>query len=390
MAHGNEPSVWVLPYRLVIIHWAITFGLDVDGDAADALVQWLLHSATPYDGQLGTVGRSLTDTLLCLADRITDRPTARSLRNAAAAVVAALAEARLVDEPRGIRPREHDGEADGEPGCEGDGEKPGISSAETGGHCDPSGLEPQGKRPADGAPSKHDARGKRRMPRDPSGRGVRGERRPRSDASGQDACGMRPARRDQSERDASSRRTRRSDSDKDEISAEQPPRRDPSEQDASSAQARRCDPGEQCASAERPPRHDPTKQDISSERPPRRDLIYAAPVDVRLADGRRGVVWHPPFDGKVQAVLPTDRRCRGGAIPVPLDDLTQRSRIALAKAKVCRRVQVCVRCSRRSCPRMIPGCWLTERNTVETTDGDPICSLADLFSGRCSEHHRRD
>jgi len=326
MTHGNEPSVWVLPYRLVIIHWAITFGLDVDGDAADSLVQWLLHSATPYDGQLGTVGRSLTDTLLCLADRITDRPTARSLRNAAAAVVAALAEARLVDEPRGIRPREHDGEADGEPGCEGDGEKPGISSAETGGHCDPSGLEPQGKRPADGAPSKHDARGKRRMPRDPSG------------------------------------------------------------WNASSRRARRRYPGERDAPSEKTPRRDPAKQSVCSERPPRRDLIYAEPVDVRLADGRSGVVRHPPFDGRVQVVPPADRKRRGCAMNVPLDDLAERSRIALAKARVRRRVEVRVRCSsRRSCPRMIRG-WLTERNTVETKDGTAICSLADLFCGRCPQH----
>jgi len=330
--------VWVLPYRLVILHWAAAFGLDVDGDAADSLAQWLLDSATPYDGQLGTVGRRLTDTLLCLADRITDGPAARSLRNAAAAVGAALAEAGLVDEPRGIRPREHDGEADGEPECEGDGEKPAISSAETSEHCHPSGLETQGKWPADGAPSKHDVRGKRRMPRDPSGHDVRGKRRPHSDANGQDACGMRPARRDSSGRNAPNRG------------------------------ARRRDPG---------------------ERPPRRDLIYADPVEVRLADGRRGVVRHPPFDGKVQAALPADRGRRGGAILVPLDDLAECSRIALAKADVRRRVEVCVRCSRRSCPRVIPGCWLTERNTVETTDGDPICSAADLFSGRCSEHRRR-
>jgi len=368
MAHGNEPSVWVLPYRLVIIHWAIMLGLDVDGDAADSLVQWLLDSATPYDGKLGTVGRRLTDTLLCLADRITDGPAARSLRNAAAAVVTALAEARLVDEPGGIRRRGQDGDADGEPEREGDGEKPAMSSDEASGHRDPSGLETQGERPADGAPSKHD---------------VHGKRRPHSDANGQDACGRRPARRDQSERDASSRRTRRSDSDKDEISAEQPPRRDSSEQDASSAQAGRCDPGEQ-----ETPRRDSTKQSACSERPPRRDLIYAAPVDVRLADGRRGVVRHPPFDGRVRVVPPADRKRRGCAINVPLDDLAERSRIALAKARVRRRVEVRVRCSSRlSCPRMIRG-WLTERNTVETKDGAALCSLADMFSGRCPEHRR--
>jgi hypothetical protein len=134
----------------------------------------------------------------------------------------------------------------------------------------------------------------------------------------------------------------------------------------------RCEPGEQGASA---------------ERPPRRDLIYAEPVDVRLADGRRGVVRHPPFDGKVQAVLPAHRKRRGGILLVPLDDLAERSRIAPAKAKVRRRAEVRVRCSRRSCPRMIRG-WLTERDTVETTDGVAICSLADLFCGRCPEHRR--
>ena len=304
MTHGNEPSVWVLPYRLVIIHWAITFGLDVDGDAADSLVQWLLHSATPYDGQLGTVGRSLTDTLLCLADRITDGPTARSLRNAAAVVVTALAEAGLVDEPGGIRRRGQDGDADGEAGGGGDGEKPAISSDETSGH------------------------------RDPSGRDVRGERRPRSDANGQDACGMRPARRDSSGRNAPSRR------------------------------ARRRDPG---------------------ERPPRRDLIYADPVEVRLADGRSGVVRHPPFDGTVQVAPPANRKRRRCAINVPLDDLAEQSRITLANADALRRVSVRVRCSRRSCTRTIQG-WVTERNTVQTTDGKVICSLADLFNGRCPEH----
>jgi len=313
MAHGNEPSVWVLPYRLVILDWAARFGLDVDGDAADALVQWLLHSATPYDGQLGTVGRSLTDTLLCLADRITDGPTARSLRNAAAAVVTALAEARLVDEPGGIRRRGQDGETDGEPENAADGEKLTASNAETS------------------------------APRDPSGPDVRGERRPRSDANGQDACGVRPARRDSSGQNASSRRA---------------PQRDPGEQDA------------------------------PSEKTPRRDSIYAAPVDVRLADGRRGVVRHPPFDGRVRVVPPADRGCRGSVTIVALDDLAERSRIALAKGRVRRRVEVRVRCSRRSCTRTIFG-WLTEKNTVETTDGQPICSLAGLFSGKCPKHRTR-
>jgi hypothetical protein len=354
MTHGNEPSVWVLPYRLVIIHWAITFGLDVDGDAADSLVQWLLHSATPYDGQLGTVGRCLTDTMLCLADRIADGPAAKCLRNAAAA----LAEARLVDEPRGIRPRGQDGDADGEPECEGDGEKPAISSAETSGRCDPSGLETQGERPADGAPSKHDARGKRRMPRDPGGHDVRGKRRPHGDANGQDARGVRPARRDSSGQNASSRR------------------------------ARQRDPGERDTPSEKTPRRASTKQSVCSERPPRRDSIYAEPIDVHLADGRRGVVRHPPFDGRVQVVPPADRKRRGCAINVPLDDLAEQSRITLANADALRRVGVRVRCSRRSCTRTIFG-WLTEKSTVETTGGKVICSLADLFNGRCPEHRRR-
>jgi hypothetical protein len=186
---------------------------------------------------------------------------------------------------------------------------------------------------------------------------VRGERRPRSDANGQDACGVRPARRDSSGQNASSRRA---------------PQRDPGEQDAPS---------------EKTPRRDSTKQSVCGERPPRRDLIYAEPVDVRLADGRSGVVRHPPFDGRVRVVPPADRKRRGCAINVPLDDLAERSRIALAKGRVRRRVEVRVRCSRRSCKRTIQG-WLTEQKTVETTDGQPICSLADMFSGRCPEHRR--
>jgi len=133
---------------------------------------------------------------------------------------------------------------------------------------------------------------------------------------------------------------------------------------------------------------DASGQDMCGGRPPRRDLIYAEPVDVRLADGRSGVVRHPPFDGRVQVVLPADRK-RGRAMPiVPLDDLAERSRIALARADVRRRVSVRVRCSRRSCTRTIFG-WLTEKSTVETTGGKVICSLADLFNGRCPEHRRR-
>ena len=133
---------------------------------------------------------------------------------------------------------------------------------------------------------------------------------------------------------------------------------------------------------------DASGQNMCGGRPPRRDLIYAEPVDVRLADGRSGVVRHPPFDGRVQVVPPADRKRRGCAINVPLDDLAEESRITLANADALRRVSVRVRCSRRSCARMIRG-WLTERNTVETTDGEAICSLADLFSGRCPEHRRR-
>jgi hypothetical protein len=132
------------------------------------------------------------------------------------------------------------------------------------------------------------------------------------------------------------------------------------------------------------PHRDPSGQDIRGERLPRRDLIYAEPVLVKLADGRRAVVRHPPFNGQVQAVAGGKRR--GETILVPLDDLAERSRIALAKARVRRRVEVRVRCSSRlSCPRMIRG-WLTERNTVETKDGAAICSQADLFCGRCPDH----
>ena len=167
-----------------------------------------------------------------------------------------------------------------------------------------------------------------------------------------------------------------------------PARRDSSGQNASSRRAPQRDPGEQDAPSEKTPPRDSTKQSVCGERPPRRDLIYAAPVDVRLADGRRGVVRHPPFDGRVRVVPPADRKRHGCAINVPLDDLAEGSRIALAKARVRRRVEVRVRCSSRlSCPRMIRG-WLTERNTVETKDGAALCSLADMFSGRCPEHRR--
>ena len=148
------------------------------------------------------------------------------------------------------------------------------------------------------------------------------------------------------------------------------------------------DPSGRDMHGERPPRRDPTKQHACGNRPPRHDLIYAEPVDVRLADGRSGVARHPPFDGSVRVVPPADRKRRGCAINVPLDDLAEGSRIALAKARVRRRVSVRVRCSRRSCTRTIQG-WLTEQKTVETTDGQPICSLAGLFSGKCPEHRTR-
>jgi hypothetical protein len=99
------------------------------------------------------------------------------------------------------------------------------------------------------------------------------------------------------------------------------------------------------------------------------------------------MVRHPPFDGRVQVVSPADRKRRGSVTIVALDDLAEQSRIALARADVLRRVSVRVRCSRRSCARTIRG-WLTEQKTVETSDGQPICSLADLFNGRCPEHRR--
>lgn len=133
---------------------------------------------------------------------------------------------------------------------------------------------------------------------------------------------------------------------------------------------------------------DASGQDMCGGRPPRRDLIYAKPVDVRLADGRRGAVRHPPFDGRVRVVPPADRGRRGSVTIVALDDLAEQSRIALAKADVRRRVEVRVRCSSRlSCRRMIRG-WLTADGRIETIDGAAICSLADMFSGRCPEHRR--
>ena len=139
-----------------------------------------------------------------------------------------------------------------------------------------------------------------------------------------------------------------------------------------------------------PEREEPHGADIApsatrdSQRPRRLDFIFAKPVDVRLIGGQRGQVRHAPFDGRVKVTGLPDR-----AMLASLDDLTERSRAALTRAPVRRRVEVHVRCSRRSCGQVFRG-WLTERHTVENTDGEVICSHADLFTGLCPEHRRTE
>jgi len=121
------------------------------------------------------------------------------------------------------------------------------------------------------------------------------------------------------------------------------------------------------------------------ERPFRRDLIFAKAVRIRLLNGSRATVRHPPFDGRVRLSGPLPGR---QSRYVSVDDLTERSRAAL-RAKVRRRVEVHVRCSRRSCGQAFRG-WLTEQHTVENTNGEVVCSHADLFTGLCPEHRRAE
>ncbi len=118
-------------------------------------------------------------------------------------------------------------------------------------------------------------------------------------------------------------------------------------------------------------------------RPMRRDLIYARPVEVELADGSRGSVLHPPFDGRVM-VKPR----RGRSRTVPLDDLTDSSLQALRTGSVRRRIEVHSRCSFPPCSQAIR-LFLGEDQNVENIDGERECGIADLFWGRCPKHRRK-
>ena len=118
-------------------------------------------------------------------------------------------------------------------------------------------------------------------------------------------------------------------------------------------------------------------------RPMRRDLIYAGPVEVKLADGSRGSVLHPPFDGRVM-VKPR----RGRSRMVPLDDLADGGLQALRAGTIRRRVEVHSRCSVPSCSQAIR-LFLSENTNVESIDGERECGIADLFWGRCPKHTRK-
>jgi len=96
---------------------------------------------------------------------------------------------------------------------------------------------------------------------------------------------------------------------------------------------------------------------------------------------------HPPYFGIVRVTDATHGASR--AMLISLDDLTARSRSALERATVRRRVEVLARCSCHLCDQVCR-MYLTERHTVENTDGEVICSHADLFSGLCPRHRRND
>ncbi len=118
-------------------------------------------------------------------------------------------------------------------------------------------------------------------------------------------------------------------------------------------------------------------------RPMRRDLIFASRVAVELADGSRGSVLHPPFDGRAMVKLP-----RGRSLIVPLDDLTDGSLRALRAGLTRRRVEVHSRCSHPSCSQAIR-LFLGENQNVENIDGERECGIADLFWGKCPRHRRK-
>ena len=115
----------------------------------------------------------------------------------------------------------------------------------------------------------------------------------------------------------------------------------------------------------------------------RRDLIYANAIEIEVADGSRGSVLHPPFDGRVKM-----RPARGRSRIVPLDDLTDGSLRALRAKDVRRRVEVHSRCSFAPCSQAIR-LWLTEDLRVEDIDGETECRVEDLFWARCPKHPRK-
>ena len=123
--------------------------------------------------------------------------------------------------------------------------------------------------------------------------------------------------------------------------------------------------------------------DESIRRPMRLDVIYCQPIDIRLADGRRGKVVHPPFDACVR-VKPE----QGCTIVVAIDDLPVAARASL-RAPVRKRVEVHPRCSVPSCGLAFRG-FLTTDGNVELSDGEYVCDFPSLFRGRCPGHKRSD
>ncbi len=131
----------------------------------------------------------------------------------------------------------------------------------------------------------------------------------------------------------------------------------------------------------------PDETDASDEsipRPMRRDIIYySLPVEIRLADGRRGKVVHPPFDACVRIRLE-----QGRTVVLPLDDLPTAARAAL-RSPVRRRVEVHPRCSIRGCGQAFRG-FIAADGNVESSDGEYICDFASLFHGYCPDHKRAE
>jgi hypothetical protein len=111
------------------------------------------------------------------------------------------------------------------------------------------------------------------------------------------------------------------------------------------------------------------------------DTVYCQPVEIRLADGQRGNVVHPPFDACVR-VKPE----RGCTVVVALDDLPAAAR-AVLRSPVRKRVEVHPRCSVPGCGQAFRG-FLTADGAVELSDGEYICDFDSLFHGYCPDHKR--